>query len=401
MENVSHTNGRDPTKPSVSNEDAPSTLDVENQISHSKIRIKTQSPFFGTLCYFAQTIVTDRVPTAATDGKNLFFNPRYIADLSERELDGLLLHELLHAALQHVSRRRERDDVLWNVAADIVVNGIVAQQDGIVLPPHPVREEDLEDHAVEEVYVLLSNEPAYQHLRDLADAWRDLLKPPQGAAGGTGIDLERHWRQALRQAGAMQRRSGNGHGSLPDGMERHMGDVLEPQMDWRALLWRYLVRAPFDFDRLDRRFVHRKLYLEALDADTLDVAICIDTSGSISEQVLDQFLGEVRGILRSYPHLQARLYYADADLYGPFPVTTEEIPTPVGGGGTSFIPFFETIDDAPTDLVKPTPVLVYLTDGYGAFPSERPPQADVIWVVTPGGLQSEAFPFGTVVRMVE
>ena len=390
------TDNASPTEPPAS--DGKSAREAENRISRSKIRIKARSPFFGTLCYFAQTIITDRVPTAATDGKDLLFNPHYIDLLSERQLDGLLLHELLHAALHHITRRRERDAVRWNVAADIVVNGIVAQQDGIALPDHPVREDALEDHAVEEVYVLL-DEPEYQHLRDLADAWRDVLNPPPGATDGVGVDLESHWRQALRQAGAMQRRSGTGQGDVPAGMERHVNNVLEPQMDWRALLWRYLVRTPADYDRLDRRFVHRKLYLEALDTDALDVAICIDTSGSIGGDLLDQFLGEVRGILRSYPHIEARLYYADADLYGPFSVTNTDIPDPVGGGGTSFIPFFEAID-APTDLVQPTPVLVYLTDGYGCFP-ERAPRGEVIWVVTPGGLESREFPFGTVIRMVE
>ncbi|NEP47085.1 MAG: hypothetical protein F6K35_51070, partial [Okeania sp. SIO2H7] len=102
--------------------------------------------------------------------------------------------------------------------------------------------------------------------------------------------------------------------------------------------------------------------------------------------------------LNSYPHLKCQLYYADADAYGPYALDAKaEFPRPVGGGGTSFIPFFDKVSEH-WDW-QSTGVCVYLTDGYGSFP-EEPPPLPVLWVVTPGGLGLEQFPFGETVRLI-
>ncbi len=110
------------------------------------------------------------------------------------------------------------------------------------------------------------------------------------------------------------------------------------------------------------------------------------------------FLSEVQGILKAYPHLNCELYYADAQAYGPYPLEADsEIPPPVGGGGTSFVPFFEKVS-VNRDWHS-SGVCVYLTDGYGTFPQELP-VLPVLWVVTPGGLDPEQFPFGETVQLL-
>lgn len=366
---------------------------VEKAVHRAKIRLQSRSPFFGTLCYFAEFRVTTEVPTAATNGKNVEVNPWFADQLNPAQLDALLLHEVLHAALLHVKRRGARDPYQWNVAADIVVNGIIDKQEGLELPPGPMRSSDLEDKRVEEIYMLL-DDPEYEHLRELAEKWRDLLE-------GEG-DLESEWRNALRQAKAAQQMGGKGQGSLPAGLKRHIDSVTEPQIDWRKALWRFMVKTPTDFKGFDRRFIHRGLYLEKLETETLTVYAAVDTSGSISTEQMEDFLGEVQGILRSYPHVECELYYADADLYGPHTLNSHgsppSIPSPEGGGGTSFVPFFNEVGDKMN--LTGGRVCVYLTDGYGDFP-EPPPSMPVLWVVVPGGLASEEFPFGRVIRLVE
>ena len=94
-------------------------------ISASLLRLRMRSPFFATLALFARFIPTQRIATAATDGKDILFNPDYLLSLPTPQQDGLLLHEVLHAALLHVLRRGVRDKEVWNIAADIVVNGII------------------------------------------------------------------------------------------------------------------------------------------------------------------------------------------------------------------------------------------------------------------------------------
>ena len=442
-------------------------------ISASLLRLRMKSPFFATLALFAQFRPTQLLDTAATDGKDVFFNPEYLQSLSTSQQDGLLLHEVLHAALLHVIRRGVRDAKVWNVAADIVVNGVISQQGCFELPPGGLRDTQLEHLSVEEIYELLikdgsdrfslpmpdliGNAPgdcsdsAFEtnrqdakntegnEAKDSSDRFSlpmpDLLSVAPGdsssqESGGVRAGLseisvgksklslnprlqesqgdadslsqarlaevETHWRNALQQAAVVARTVN--HGKLPAGMERELSLITSPQLDWRSYLWRYLVQTPTDFSGFDRRFIGRGLYLESLIGESVQVYVAVDTSGSIDNQQLQMFLSEVQGILNAYPHLQCDLYYADAEAYGAYPLNPDSIiPSPQGGGGTSFVPFFTKVHESWDGINQG--VCIYLTDGYGTFPSQ-PPQLPVLWVVTPGGLDLGGFPFGEAVRLL-
>jgi predicted metal-dependent peptidase len=406
--------------------------EIERLISASLLRLRMKSPFFATLALFTHFLPTQVLPIAATDGQDIFFNPDLLRSLPSTQVDSLLLHEVLHAALLHVPRRGERKPELWNAAADIVVNGMIAQQGCFELPPDALRDPKLEHLSVEEIYeILLQNNP------NCSTDQPDLLsQPPCDASGedqsgigegerrqeGEGearnhgaegnfpsqIDsgslaqarqtaLEAHWRDAMQQAIAIAH-STNSQGSLPAGMQRELRALTHAKLDWRSYLWRYLVQTPTDFMGFDRRFIGRGLYLEALQGESVQVFVAVDTSGSIGDQQMQLFLSEVQGILKAYPHLTCDLYYADAQAYGPYPLEADsEIPKPEGGGGTSFVPFFEKVS-LNRDWHS-SGVCVYLTDGYGTFPQE-PPVLPVLWVVTPGGLDSEQFPFGETVQLL-
>ena len=214
--------------------------------------------------------------------------------------------------------------------------------------------------------------------------------------------LSAHWDQAVENARLLASsqglQTGAGMGTLGLGAERLLRLHKSAQIDWRSELWRFLVRTPCDFEGYDRRFIHAGLYIDEFSGDAVRVHLAIDTSGSIGEDELSTFMAEVTGILGSYPHVVCNLYYADADIYGPWQLGRgDEPPRPKGGGGTSFVPFFDRISKDPD--ASEDDLLVYLTDGYGAFPATPPPQP-VLWVVTPGALQSSGFPFGRVVRLI-
>ncbi|MBD2577135.1 VWA-like domain-containing protein [Oscillatoria sp. FACHB-1406] len=374
-------------------------LDFNRSITASLLRLRVRSPFFATLALFARVLPSATLSTAATNGKDIFFNPEFLSSLPPAQLDGVLLHEVLHAALLHVLRRGTRQPQLWNVAADIVVNGAISEQNCFQLPEGAIRDPKLEKFSVEEIYELLLKNPPKNCTCNL-----DLLEPSGEMGGDTkeGIgnsELEAHWKAAVQQAIAIARTAQQG--SIPASLQRELGTITEPQLDWRTYLWRYLVRTPNDFTGFDRRFLGRGLYLETLEGETVQVFVGVDTSGSISETEMRLFLSEVSGILSAYPHLTGELYYVDAEAYGPYPLNPKgDIPTPVGGGGTSFIPFFDRVfhtDGCGWDG-QSNGVCVYLTDGYGAFPS-APPPLPVLWVITPGGLDSQEFPFGETVRL--
>jgi predicted metal-dependent peptidase len=387
------------------------TTKTSNQkiISASLLRLRMKSPFFATLALFARFIPTQHYPTAATDGKDIFYNPDFLQSLPAPQQDGLILHEVLHAALLHVFRRGVRDAKLWNIAADIVVNGIICQQGYFQLPEGGIRDTQLENFSVEEIYELLQQQGCNYCLSN-----PDLLdNSPGNNSRGEGLSpesqqgldslseaqkaqLEAHWRNAMQQAAVIARTTNQGN--LPAGMERELGALDTAQLDWRSYLWRYLVKTPTDYSGFDRRFIGRGLYLENLEGESVKVYVAVDTSGSIDNQQLRMFLSEVNGILNSYPHLECELYYADADVYGAYELNLDsEIPPPQGGGGTSFVPFFDKVTANWDGMV--TAVCVYLTDGYGNFP-DTPPELPVLWVVTPGGLDLTQFPFGEAVRLL-
>jgi predicted metal-dependent peptidase len=389
------------------------TVDFADLISASLLRLRMKSPFFGTLAMFARFVPTSAIPAAATDGRDVFLNPEFLKSLPNNQQDGLILHEILHAALLHPSRLREREPELWNIAADIVVNGMILRQSGLELPAGGLRDEKLEHLSVEEVYELLRLPGA--NCFQLADP--DLLAIKAGDAVrrsivGTGDlpaegfqpGLERnnseilaaYWRQALQQAAIT---SATQSGNLPIGIDREFESILNPQVDWRSYLWRYLVQTSTDFQGFDRRFVGRGLYLEALQGESVQVYVAIDTSGSVGETALGLFTSEVRGILGAYPHLECDLYYVDRDAYGPYSLTLDStLPTPQGGGGTSFVPFFDRVQETWDEHARS--VCIYLTDGYGEFPAAAP-AFPTLWVVTPGGLDLAQFPFGEAVRLID
>jgi predicted metal-dependent peptidase len=357
----------------------PDTLD--QRLSDARFRLQRTEPFFGSLLMHLDVLATTEVPTAATDGDRLFMHPGFAATLNDAELRGVLLHELLHAALDHVGRRRDRDPLRWNVAADIVVNGIVLRSAEAALPKGHLRNTRLEHLEVEEVYRLLDGKAPLPTL-----VHPDLLPAPADPTD---------WGQriaSVRMAMELQGRSPGNHTDAESMVLQHIG---HPQLDWRTVLWRHTVRSPADFGAYDRRMVHAGLYLEDLEPLPTTVIIAIDTSGSIGDEELAAFMGEVRGILDSYPGIRGELWYADTELYGPYDARTElRHPEPKGRGGTSFKPFCALLAERPG-----TPA-VYLTDGHGTFPDAAPANP-LLWVVAPGGLTTRRFPFGEVVRLVD
>lgn len=371
-------------------------------VSAALTRICQRNSFFGALALHARIEASLALPTAATDGKDIYVNPEFFRQLSGAEQEALLLHEVLHAALSHLPRRGGRDAKRWNIAADIVINGMLARE-GYTLPAGGLRDSSLEQLSVEEVYDLLGR----RGQRQTEGAPGDLLeeRPADASAPGDGAvaadegqaeAAERHWDQARRQAQMVA--EGAGVGELPASLRRELGQVGAGRLDWRSRLWRYLARTPTDFQGFDRRFVGDELYLDGIDGERLHVAVAVDTSGSIDRALLSVFMGELQAILRAYPHLRCELFYADAALHGPYRIGPRTpIPAPVGGGGTDFRPFFRQLAEATRR--GQSPLAIYMTDGYGRFP-ERPARCPTLWVVTPGGIDLTRLPFGAGVRLV-
>ena len=414
---------------------------MEKIVSAYLVKLRRGSPFLATLSLYMNYTLTDRVEQFDTDGRNVRINPAYFEPLGQEQKMGVMLHATLHSALLHTVRRGVRIAEIWNIASDIVVNAIIADTS---FPPPP-------DTAVEPRYAELSVEQVYAQL--LASASRlgeghcqthpaDGSRGKPGNAGGGNCNsegntletaatqptgavaalqtlypavadlresrdeeepgssaeckrLEGFWKRAMTRAQTVEQMSGKHQDDLPEGLVREIDQVLNPQIDWRVLLWRFMARTPCDFSGFDRRFVHQGLYLDQLEGESLKVHIAMDTSGSIEDHELAQFRAEVESIVRCYSHIDAKLYFVDADVYGPYPLSAEmSVSQAEGGGGTSFAVFFEHLE-ADFDPFEAT-VVIYLTDGFGDFP-ETPPSIPVLWVVTHDG--ADEYPFGEVAQL--
>ena len=363
---------------------------------------------------FASIKKSDHIDTAATDGKDIFFNENFLKNLKSSEQNALMLHEVLHMALLHVTRRQSRDPYVWNIAADIVVNDLILRNTKFKLPKGAIVDDQYSDKSVEYIYESLFKNNKYkqkQYQLVISDIEKPSSESESGGSESNEIndmeiqEIESYWRdkiQVIKNSDAIsnsEEYGSNTTGGLPAGMEREVENILEPEINWRHALWKYVGRTPADFDDLDRRFLYRGLYLEGLMSEALEVSVCVDTSGSVSRDLIDQFVGEINGILRSYPHVKCDFFFCDCALSGPYEVTNiKDVPTLRGGGGTSFIPFFKYLENNNNNIMGSHKVSIYLTDGYEEFPNFVPSDP-VMWLVSADGEKTSKFPFGEVIRI--
>jgi predicted metal-dependent peptidase len=162
-----------------------------------------------------------------------------------------------------------------------------------------------------------------------------------------------------------------------------------------------VVRDDYDMLRQDRRFIQQGIYFPEMQSNACQVAVAVDTSGSIGQEELKKFVGEITGILRCRGVSKMRLIACDAA------VTLDETILPTdplperfgGGGGTDFRPVFKLIQEDPQGL--PPALIVYLTDLYGTFPKQDI-GIPTIWLgVTHSHMSDDQLPkppFGILVR---
>ena len=133
-------------------------MDFGDTVTKSVLQVRRECAVFGALMLFARIIPSKSIETAATDGKTIFINQDYLPSLSSSEQNALLLHEVLHMALLHCIRIGGRDRHIWNIAADIVVNGLIRMNTSFQLPNGAIIDDEFKDESAEEIYeALLKN----------------------------------------------------------------------------------------------------------------------------------------------------------------------------------------------------------------------------------------------------
>jgi predicted metal-dependent peptidase len=365
--------------------------------------------FWATLALRLNVVADWSRETLSTDGKSLMCNPKFIASITDEERIGVVAHEVAHLALSHHARMGSRDRTLWNVAADLVVNVILAAG-GFTLPACRLMPGE---GAYGDIPVGLSTEETYQKLMDKQKQDEEKCddqdagdKPKCDPGGCGGVDApgdgseaaksesDAEWQVAVAQA----RNAAKARGQLSAGLERLCAKALEPVVDWKAMLRDFVTcKAKCDY-RLtppNRRFVSDGLYLPTVRGEELgEVVLAVDTSGSIDDESLQRFGGEVQGILDAYAKARLVILYHDSKVRhiqrweaSDGPIKLE----PVGGGGTDHRPVFEWIEREGLDPA----CFVCLTDMASRFPAVRP-DFPVLWASTVKGVHA---PFGLLVEV--
>lgn len=317
------------------------------------------------------------VGTAHTDGKNIVFDPKFVASNSPEHLSGVLVHEVLHIVNFHLSRAGGRDQMIWNMACDYAINPIV-KANGFKLPDGHLDHEDFHGMSAEEIYDKLKQNPGGYGTG--SDDFVDF-----GAF--SIIDMTDQDKEQLVSEIIQAATSAKMQGRTPAGMDRIFEELLTPQVNWREALTNFLKnsvgRDDYSYRRPNRAYPD--MCLPTVGASVGGrILFGIDTSGSIDNHALKVFITEVDDIKRQF-RADITLAWCDSMAYIQEFSSDEEIEyKPKGGGGTSFVPVF--------DYAEGHDCIIYFTDGFcDDFPE---PHENTLWATT---LKSFKPPFGEVI----
>ena len=342
---------------------------VLEQLVRARISMLLQQPFWGTLA--TRLILKDATddkwcPTAATDGRYFYYNRNFISKLSKQECIFLVAHETSHCVYSHMDRRGSRNPKRWNAAADYVINYELHEHNVGKLPDPKTSgvqacfDQKYKGMFSEEVYELLdgSNYPEFDvH-----------LEPGDGKGEPMTEEERRALSDEIRNA-VMQAAKSAGAGNTPNGVKRMLKDLTDPQMNWRELLnmkLQSMVKADFTWERCSRKMQASGIYLPATKNDfKVKASVSIDCSGSMSDDMLRDLLGETKGIMQEFMDFELDVWCFDTKAYNLVkftPDNLDEIDTYEikGGGGTDFMCNWVFMKE---NNIEPDRFIMF-TDGY-------------------------------------
>ena len=411
-------------------------LTTAERIMKTKVGLNATHPFFSYILLnmaIEKTEHTDKIPTMAVNQYgDLWWNKEFVDTLSDDELRFVLAHEVGHIATLTFQRLGKRDMTLWNIATDLTINYMLNDEgfrapNGVLMPDHrgvytfqSGKDQgksisiDLNDKNAEQIYEELCNNAKAIKKITKADGKGNYEgqvgehiegdKDDKGESQGKGkteADVaanENNWKRKAVEGATQAKMKGN----MSASMERMLGNMLEPVVDWRSKLFNYITNElPVDYSmRLpSRRFISTGVYTPTVIKESLELIVGVDISGSISDDEYVEFMSEVVGIANSYRQVTMRVIawacavHPDDDIK----VTndTQEMLLKgkfKGGGGTHL--------GCLTEYMKKndynTRLLVVLTDGYIESNPVLPDGVDVLFVLSRNGTSEVIKNYGEV-----
>ena len=382
------------------------TMPLEKRLAKARTALVLEQPFIGTLALNMEIRVSDRFPTAATNGKWIDFNPKFCEELCDEQLKFLMAHEVFHPMFEHNFRLKGRNPKKWNMAGDYVINQLLT-----------------DEKIGKFIEGGLLNKATYDAGKGTTDGIYDILPEPDGPGGnnggssgnpgnggnpipGTGDDVVEadgspaeveQAKAEMKVQVAQAAQAAKMMGKLSANMERLVGSVLQPKVDWREVLRKFVQRQKNDtrsWARPNRRMASLGMYLPSISGEVLgEIVFAIDCSGSIGQRELDEFAAEIRYVWEDMFPTKLHVVYFDSEVchYDKFERGDDLFVKPHGGGGTAFSPIFRYIDQ---HQITPAATIV-LTDLY-CNDYGPAPEYPVLWVVNSGKTDA---PWGECVKM--
>ncbi len=384
---------------------------VEKLIT-ARVGLLLKAPFFGNMATRMKLVdASDWCPTAATNGRDFYYNKKFVEKLSVKKLEFLFGHEICHCVFDHFGRVGSRDRNLSNIAQDFAVNQIlVDERIGEKITEVKIcYDPKYRGMAWEEIYDDLWEKaekiPMEDLLKQLGEVLDEHIKETAPGEEGDGKKPTLSKEEAekikdeIKQA-MIQSAAAAGAGKTPAGIQRMIKDLTEPKINWRDLVRQEIqsiIRNDFSFTRPNRKSMHSGAILPGMkEATTIDVAIAMDMSGSIGHEDATVFLGEVKGILDQYEDFRVNLWCFDTEIYNHKEITHDSSEDlldyePMGGGGTSF----EVNWDYMKDMGIAPKKFIMFTDGYPCGGWGDADYCDTIFIVK-GNTDAQS-PFGQTV----
>ena len=385
---------------------------VREKLISARVGLLLKASFFGNLATRLKLINADEwCATAATDGRNFYYNTRFIEMLRPKEIEFLFGHEVLHCVYDHFGRRGDRDPQLWNIANDFCVNGdLVKHNVGEKITSVPcLYDRKYDGMSSEEVYDALYQNATKidigKMLDQLIDEHLDGEGDEDGGENGEGSGrpkLSAEEKQAIKdeikEAMLAAAATVDGAGNLPLGVKRLIQQLTEPQLNWREILRMNLestIKADYTWMRASRKGWHMDAVMPGQKPDEMiDVAVMLDASGSISPDMLKDFLSEIQGIMDSFPSYKIHVATFDTDCYNPAQYDSDNLDSMIdyevsGGGGTDFDCIFTYLKE---EEITPRRLIVF-TDGYPFGSWGDAEYCDTTWILH--GTTTIVPPWGT------
>lgn len=337
------------------------------------------------------------IPTAATNGVFMVWNPEFFRSLDRDSKVTVLAHEAWHIAFQHMSRREKRDPYIWNVAADYVINNML-KEGGYYMDGFPyLLDDQFKGWTTDQVYDWLMDNKV-QVINPQDGDFFEAGDGPESMQGGMSPDaIAKKAFGNVHNASTASKMSKN-HGDMPGEVKQMIEDFLKPKLPWQEILVNFfeaLSAVDYSYSRPNRRYSDPMLPGRVGRSGLELIHYYLDVSGSISDMEIKRFNSEVKYIKETYNPEKLVLIMFDTKIHEVYEFEEDdefENIQVTGRGGTHL---GEVWEHAKKHMPN---AMVVFTDLYVGIPDE-PPGPPLIWVVS--GNPQATVPYGTLIDIEE